>query len=133
MKNLAQKALGAEKAKQFKTKALRSFYNSALLRVLDAKSEIKDVMMGHKRLGARGHYAYDEYTMKEAYTKAFEHLTINGTQVREDIKSMKEEFYEKFGKQQEQIEDMKNIIETLQKLLDAKYPELIKYEKQHKQ
>ena len=32
MKGLAEKAFGAEKAKEFKTKMLRSFYNSALLR-----------------------------------------------------------------------------------------------------
>jgi hypothetical protein len=32
MSNLAEKALGTEKAKEFKTKMLRSFYNSALLR-----------------------------------------------------------------------------------------------------
>ena len=52
MKYLAEKTFGTEKAKDFKTKSLRSFYNSALLRA-DIKSEIKDLMMGHARLGAR--------------------------------------------------------------------------------
>ena len=44
MKVLAEKTFGVEKAKEFKTKALRSFYNSALLRA-DIKSEVKDLMI----------------------------------------------------------------------------------------
>jgi integrase len=59
MKTLAEKTFTKEKAEQFKTKALRSFYNSALLRS-GIKGEIKDVMMGHKRLGARKSYAETE-------------------------------------------------------------------------
>ena len=46
----------------------------------DFKSEVKDIMMGHMRLGARGHYGYDEQTIIEAYTKAFEFMSINGMQ-----------------------------------------------------
>jgi integrase len=72
MKSLAEKTFGAEKAKEFKTKALRSFYNSALLRA-DIKSEVKDLMMGHSRQSARKHYDYDDVTIKEAYQRAFEH------------------------------------------------------------
>jgi len=85
MKSLAEKAFGAVKAKDFKTKALRSFYNSALLRA-DIKAEVKDLMMGHARQSARKHYDYDEVTIKEAYQRAFEHLSINGIQTRIDIK-----------------------------------------------
>jgi len=87
MKGLAEKAFGAEKAKEFKTKALRSFYNSALLRA-DIKSEVKDLMMGHSRQSARKHYDYDDVTIREAYARAFEYLSINGLQVREDIKKV---------------------------------------------
>lgn len=71
MKNLAEKALGTEKPKEFQTKMLRSLYNSVLLRA-DIKQEVKDLMIGHQRLGARGHYGYDEQTITEAYQKAFE-------------------------------------------------------------
>jgi len=88
MKTLAERTFGKEKAREFKTKALRSFYNSALLRS-GIRQEIKDLMMGHSRAGARGHYDYDEYTIKEAYSKAFEHLSINGAQSREDIAQLK--------------------------------------------
>jgi hypothetical protein len=89
MKGLAEKTFGTDKAKEFKTKALRSFYNSALLRA-DIKSEVKDLMMGHARQSARKHYDYDDVTIKEAYARAFEHLSINGLQVRKDIKKVME-------------------------------------------
>jgi hypothetical protein len=68
---------------------LRSFYNSALLRA-DLKQEVKDLMMGHQRLGARGHYGYDEQTILEAYSKVFEFVSINGMQSREDLANIKE-------------------------------------------
>ena len=92
MKNLAEKTFGAEKAKEFKTKTLRSFYNSALLRANIQPQEVKDLMFGHGRKGARGHYDYDEFTIREAYTHAFEHLSINGLQTRTDIAKLKEDF-----------------------------------------
>jgi integrase len=88
MKALAQKSFSQEKAKEFKTKALRSFYNSALLRASVSPQELKDLMFGHGRKGARGHYDYDEQTIKEAYGKVFEHVSINGLQVRNDLKKV---------------------------------------------
>jgi hypothetical protein len=127
MKNLAEKTLGTEKAKEFKTKALRSFYNGALTS-LDITQETKDIMMGHTRGGARNNYECFEETVKRAYSSIFEQqLSINGLQVKEDINRIKEDFYEKFGKQQEEIEDLKAIVESLSKLLDAKFPDKIKY------
>jgi integrase len=87
MKSLADKA----GIRDFKTKALRSFYNSALLRA-DLKQECKDLMMGHERASARSHYDYDDLMIKEAYAKAFEYLSINGVQTRQDILKLKEEF-----------------------------------------
>lgn len=89
MKNLALAALGKDKGEAFKTKMLRSFYNSALLRA-DLKEEIKDIMMGHQRQGARAHYDFDETTIQEAYSKAFEFLSINGIQSRNDLAAIKE-------------------------------------------
>jgi integrase len=85
MKGLAERTFGKEKAKDFKTRALRSFYNSALLRA-DIKSEVKDLMMGHARQSARKHYDYDETTIREAYQRAFEHLSINAMQTHIDSK-----------------------------------------------
>ena len=86
MKALAEKTFGAEKSKEFKTKSLRSFYNSALLRAGIQPQEVKDVMFGHARASARKSYDYDEITIREAYERAFEHLSINGMQTRMDIK-----------------------------------------------
>lgn len=108
MQALAEKAFGkdSEKAKGFKTKMLRSLYNSALLRA-DIKSEVKDIMMGHMRLGARGHYGYDEQTILEAYTKAFEFMSINGMQSREDLSKIKADLNALIGAQQVQIEQQK--------------------------
>jgi site-specific recombinase XerD len=89
MKTLAEKTFGPEKARLFKTKALRSAYNSALLRA-DLKPECKDLMMGHERQSARKAYDYDEQMIKEAYSKAFEYLSINGIQTREDMKELRQ-------------------------------------------
>jgi hypothetical protein len=117
MKTLAEKAFGAEKAKDFKTKALRSFYNSALLRA-DLKEECKDLMMGHERQSARKYYDYDEQMIKESYTKAFEFLSINGTQTREDVKKLTEKmtFLEtRYEHQETIINEQRKAIEELLK------------------
>ena len=45
--------------------------------------------MGHARMGARGHYDYDTVTIKEAYAKAFDYLSINGIQSREDLAELR--------------------------------------------
>lgn len=92
MKALAEKAFTPEKAKEFQTKSLRSFYNSALLRAGVQPQEVKDLMFGHARQSARKHYDYDEQTIKENYAKVFEYLSINGLQTRTDIAKLKEEF-----------------------------------------
>lgn len=92
MKDLAVKTFGKEKAKDFQTKALRSFYNSVLLHASIQPQELKDLMFGHARKGARGHYDFDEETIKQNYAKAFEFMSINGLQTRTDIAKLKEEF-----------------------------------------
>jgi len=89
MKVLFAKTFGAERAKEFQTKSLRSFYNSALLRANIQPQELKDVMMGHERASARKNYAYDEQTIREAYAHAFPFLSINGIQVRNDFAKFK--------------------------------------------
>jgi hypothetical protein len=121
MKNLAIKALGAEKGKEFKTKMLRSFYNSALLRANVQPQEIKDLMFGHGRKGARSHYDYDEATIKENYAKAFEFLSINGLQTRTDIAKLKEDltktksdFWDKMSKSEAKNEELEKQVAEMQ-------------------
>ncbi len=122
MKALAQKTFSAEKAKEFKTKSLRSFYNSALLRAGVSPQELKDLMFGHGRKGARGHYDYDELTIKEAYVKVFEHVSINGLQVRADLKKV--------------MDTLKGLTDTnaiFQRQLDAKDKELEEVKREFEQ
>lgn len=113
VKTLALKAFGQEKAKEFKTKALRSAYNSALLRANVSPQELKDVMLGHKRLGARGSYSFDNETIIEAYKKAFEHLTINGIQVRQDMKKLEETMNQAIEKKDAEIDTLTKILVSL--------------------
>lgn len=118
MKNLAQKTFDIEKAKKFKTKALRSFYNSALLRANVQPQELKDVMIGHGRKGARKHYDYDDITIKEAYDRAFEHLTINGIQTKEDMKKLEQAFKETKSELAEIIANQKLEIKALTQIIE---------------
>jgi integrase len=110
MRNLVMKAFGEEKSKEFKTKSLRSAYNSALLRANIQPQELKDVMMGHKRRGARASYSYDELTIKEAYSNAFQYLTINGIQSRKDIEELRKA----------QLTQAKQIIQVIEENKDQK-------------
>ena len=116
MKKLATKAYPDKK---FQTKSLRSAYNSALLRANIQPQELKDVMMGHKRLGARKDYAYDQITIMEAYEKAFKYLTINsGTQTRKDMEEIRNQLSaltKTVATQQQKIQFLMNIIEGLSK------------------
>jgi site-specific recombinase XerD/uncharacterized coiled-coil protein SlyX len=114
MKSLAEKTFGVEKAKLFKTKALRSAYNSALLRA-DIKNEVKDLLMGHTRISARKSYDYDSETIKEAYGKAFEFLTVNGIQAKQDIRKLEE----KVQSQQTTIENLSRQIQDTNKTIEG--------------
>ena len=127
MKALAQKSFDKEKAKEFKTKSLRSFYNSALLRASVSPQELKDLMFGHGRKGARGHYDYDELTIKEAYAKVFEHLSINGLQVRADLKKvmdglkglndMQTVFQRQLEAKDKELEEVKNELKAISSMI----------------
>jgi hypothetical protein len=127
MKGLAERTFGKDKAKDFKTRALRSFYNSALLRA-DIKSEVKDLMMGHARLSARKHYDYDETTIREAYQRAFEHLSINFVQTHMDTKrimkalrSVEETnmmFQKQLDKTDKELKELKQTVSEVQPIVD---------------
>lgn len=127
MKSLAQKTFSAEKAKEFKTKSLRSFYNSALLRAGVSPQELKDLMFGHGRKGARGHYDYDEFTIREAYGKVFEHVSINGLQVRNDVTKLSKTvmgltetigvFQRQLEAKDKELDDVKSELKALSSLI----------------
>jgi integrase len=91
IKDLYIKTFGIDKAKLYQTRTLRSFYNGALLAVKPSiNCEIKDLMMGHDRQGARNNYQYNDETIKDAYISAFDNLSINGLQSRNDLVAIKE-------------------------------------------
>ena len=111
MKSLFSKAFPE---KHFLTKSLRDSYNSALLRA-NLTQEIKDLLFGHKRSGAKSSYSYDVTTILEAYEKAFSCLSINGgTMTRVTIKRMEDTVIglsEIIKTQNDEIVKLKTIIE----------------------
>jgi hypothetical protein len=121
MKKLAEKTFkdDPEKAKKFKTKMLRSFYNSALLRAKIQPQEIKDLMMGHQRRGARSHYDYDDVTIKDNYKLAFEYLSINGIQTRSDVAKLKAELESSRSEHAKDIAQLQTELETIKKYMQA--------------
>lgn len=116
MKSLCEKAHGKQLCKEFKTKNLRDSYNDALLRS-EVKQEVKDLMFGHKRLGARGHYHCSPTTIKEAYSKAFKYLSINhGTQTKQALKQVQQSIIglsQTIAKQQNEINELTEKLRTI--------------------
>jgi len=125
MQTLAQKVF-PEKTEEFKTKSLRSAYNSALLRA-SIQIEVKSIMMGHKRIGAREFYSYDKVTIEENYAKVFQYLTINGIQSKKDIEELRKtqyvqaktiaQFVEENQKQKEQLDGLTKSYEKLENMV----------------
>ena len=108
IKKLYERTFTPERAKKLTARSLRSFYNGALLAVKPSLNpEIKDLLMGHDRIGAKNNYQYNDETIRESYIAAFEYLSINGLQSRSDIAKIKEDMNTIIGKQQVQIEGMK--------------------------
>jgi tRNA splicing endonuclease len=131
--NMAMKRLAVrtfkddpEKAKQFKTKVLRSFYNSALLKASIQPQEVKDLMFGHQRRGARSHYDYDEETILMNYKRAFEYLGVNGIQTKSDVAKLKAEFEatklqlaKTISEQEKKLEDATQFIYSFEPVLNT--------------
>ena len=78
IKKYAKKVLPKERAKQFIAKSLRDAYNCALLEA-NLTQEVKDLLFGHQRSGAKSKYAYNEHIIRNAYEKVFKFLSINGS------------------------------------------------------
>lgn len=137
LKAVVQKGFNG-KAKDWKTKHLRDAFMNG---VLQAKTpqEVKDVMVGHMRQGARNDYAITELTIRTSYSEAFKYLTINGygTQSRkleelqkkqeEDKQHLETKMNEDRNALMDVIKDMRQTMkeqsETL-KMLNAKYSAL---------
>jgi site-specific recombinase XerD len=98
---------------EWKTKHLRDAFMNALHQA-KIPAEIKDAFVGHQRQGARKDYAITELTIKTAYQDAFKFLTVNGfgstNRKIEEIDSI-------VGKQQRQIEELTQQLNTFKALL----------------
>ena len=90
---------------------------------------MKDTLFGHKRKGAKDRYAISQATVIDAYTKAFQYLSVNhGTQARKDIEVMRSEMIktsqlivklsEEIVKLREQNEDLSKENRLLQDTID---------------
>jgi len=127
MKNLCKKVF-PERLGEFKTKNFRSSYNDALLRA-NLTQETKDVLMGHKRESARGHYECSEATIRAAYDMAFKYLSVNhGTQARHDIELLKKEIDDMKVQLSEQAKIIYSFQATMEQVLVDKG--IIKHTKQ---
>jgi len=121
IKKIAEKALPPERAERFKTKSLRDSYNTALLES-EITQEIKDLLFGHKRSGAKSSYAFTEDIIRQAYIKAFKKLSINGfRQTKKQIAELEKKFdtgiealSETVARQKQEIEEQKREIGELQ-------------------
>jgi site-specific recombinase XerD len=65
------------RSSEWQTRKLRDSFMNALLKA-QVTQEVKDMMVGHKRQGARENYEITEDTIRESYQNAFKFLTING-------------------------------------------------------
>jgi integrase len=119
MKKLAEKTFNKKRAKQFKTKQLRSFYNSALLSAGVQPQEIKDLMFGHQRRGARGHYDYDENTIVKNYKRVFEYMSVNGIQVKTDVAKLKAELESSRSESSKAIAQLQTELDTVKKYMSV--------------
>lgn len=105
---------------EFKTKNLRDSYDSALL-AGHLQSEIKDLMMGHKRKGARNAYGSPESlepAINEAYKRIWKFLAINGFgSTSHKLDELKAYITKKLEHQDFIIEQQQTTIQTLQQAL----------------
>jgi site-specific recombinase XerD len=121
IKGMVEKTYGKEKAEQFKTKSLRDAYNDALLNLEHPLTqEVKDTLFGHKRDGAREHYAISKATIINAYNMIFHNLSVNhGTQARKDIEVMRDQMRDMRDNSDKTLANLNKIIEQQQKQMET--------------
>jgi len=77
-KEHAIKALGVKRGNQLVFKDLRDSYNEAILDS-NVNEEIKDILMGHKRVSAKGNYSFSIASVVKIYREQiFPRIAVNG-------------------------------------------------------
>jgi site-specific recombinase XerD len=117
VKEVVARAFSA-KAKAWQTKHLRDAFMNGLLQAR-LPQELKDVMVGHKRQGARDSYAITELTIKTAYQESFKFLTINGygsaNRKLEELSQKTDSLASVIAQQQQKINEREEKFEKLDK------------------
>lgn len=139
LKDVAEKALAPQRASKFITKSLRDAYNCALLQA-NLTQEVKDLLFGHKRKGAKEHYAYNEIIVRQAYQKAFKYLSINGhntakkaiAELETKLDNTVEVMTNKISNQKDEIHDLKKTITDLRFTMQPYIEEMSKIQKLRK-
>ena len=103
----------------WKTKHLRDSYMNGLL-MAKLTQETKDVMVGHKRAGARASYKIAEQTVRQAYDSAFKFLSVNGVgsstrkieQIEQDFNKTKSELAQAIAELRQQNKELEQALDT---------------------
>jgi len=101
------------KREGWKTKNLRDGFMNALVKA-KIPTEIKNVFVGHTRQNAQKDYDYSEDTLRPLYEDAFKFLTING--IGSQNRKI-EEIDNLVGKQQREIQELREQLNTFKALL----------------
>ena len=106
---LAIKAFGDERAKDFQVKNLRDYFQNALIQS-GVNDKVIDSMMGWKKAGAKEHYKISQETILQAYNLARSRLSIDGNRKTNDqIKRLEI----KIGQLTMQYEELRDAIPTM--------------------
>ena len=127
VKKMAFRSLESERAKRFKFKDLRDAFNEALLES-KIPQEFKDVMMGHRRKGAREAYSMSNKSVVETYAQVFRLLSINHwKQSKSDMDEVKTLFLEivKINMIEDANQRIKENIKFIERLMGLKPNELL--------
>lgn len=118
LKSIVERAF-PDKTKDWKTKNLRDSYMIGLLAGQVAQ-ELKDIMVGHQRQGARKHYGSPEaleIPIREAYKSAFKYLAINGFGTpSHKVDLLEKKFEENYSELAQNIAELRKENKTLKDL-----------------
>jgi len=118
LKSIVERAFPS-KTKDWKTKNLRDSYMIGLL-AGQVVQELKDIMVGHQRQGARKHYGSPEaleIPIREAYKSAFKYLAINGFGTpSHKVDLLEKKFNENYSELAQNIAELRKENKTLKDL-----------------
>jgi site-specific recombinase XerD len=118
LKGIVETHLSYKQA-EWKTKHLRDSFMSALRRA-KIPTELKSVMVGHKRSGAKDSYKVTEIEILEAYDSAFKYLSVNGVgSSRRKIEQLEIDFKQKYGELAELIANLTTENKRLTQIIEG--------------